>query len=325
MRRRVLKAGALALAGIVAGGRVRPAAAQGAWPTRPIRLIVPYIPGSAPDVTARHVVDRMGAALGQPVVIENRGGAGGNIGNEIAARAAPDGYTLVLGTNAMLVLPQLHRRPVGYDPLRDFVPIVNLVAMPHLLIAPPDGPHSIAELIELLRRQPGQPYASGGNGSGAHLAAEMFKAKAGVDAMHVPFRGAPDIVNNVMSGQVRFGLPTLSTATELVRSGRLRGLGVTSPQRNPALPDVPAIAETVPGFDLVSWFAILGPAGMPADIVRRVDEAARTALADPALRARIEADGTVVLGTPASRFAEFYRAEYAKWGEAVRLSGAQVD
>jgi tripartite-type tricarboxylate transporter receptor subunit TctC len=153
----------------------------------------------------------------------------------------------------------------------------------------------------------------------------MFKAKAGVDAMHIPFRGAPDIVNNVMSGQVRFGLPTLSTATELVRSGRLRGLGVTSPERNPALPDVPAIAETVPGFDLVSWFAILGPAGMPADIVRRVDEAARTALADPALRARIEADGTVVLGTPASRFADFYRAEYAKWGEAVRLSGAQVD
>jgi tripartite-type tricarboxylate transporter receptor subunit TctC len=267
----------------------------------------------------------MGAALGQPVVIENRGGAGGNIGNEAAARSAPDGYTLVLGTNAMLVLPQLHRRPVGYDPLRDFVPIVNVAAMPHLLIVPSDGPRSVAELIDTLRRQPGLPYASGGNGSGAHLAGELFKAMAGVDAMHIPFRGAPDIVNNVMSGQVRFGFPTLGTATELVRSGRLRGLGVTSPERNPALPEVPALAETVPGFDLVAWFAILGPATMPAEIVRRIDEAARTALADPVLRARIEADGTVVLGMPAARFAEFYQAEYRKWGEAVRISKAVVD
>jgi tripartite-type tricarboxylate transporter receptor subunit TctC len=325
MRRGILKTGALALAGLVAGGRIGPAAAQEGWPTRPIRLIVPYIPGSAPDVTARHLVERMGAALGQPVVIENRGGAGGNIGNEAAARSAPDGYTLLLGTNAMLVLPQLHRRSVGYDPLRDFVPIVNVASMPHLLIAPSDGPRSVPELIDTLRRQPGLPYASGGNGSGAHLAAELFKAMAGVDAMHIPFRGAPDIVNNVMSGQVRFGFPTLGTATELVRSGRLRGLGVTSPERNPALPEVSTIAETVPGFDLVSWFAILGPAAMPDHIVRRVDEAVRTALTDPLLRARIEVDGTVVLGMPAARFAEFYQAEYRKWGEAVRISKAVVD
>ena len=325
MRRRLLKAGISALAALAAGVRARPAVAQPAWPARPLRLIVPYIPGSAPDVTARFVVDRMGAALGQPVVIENRGGAGGNIGNEVAARSTPDGYTLLLGTNAMLVLPQLHRRPVGYDPLRDFVPIVNVAAMPHLLIVPNDGPRATAELIENLRRNPGQPYASGGNGSGAHLAAEMFKAAAGVDAMHVPFRGAPDIVNNVMSGQVRFGFPTLATATELVRAGKLRGLGVTSPERNHALPEVPTIAEALPGFDLVSWFAILGPTGIPPEIVARLEGAIRTALADPELRNRMEADGTVVLATPSARFAEFYQGDYAKWGAAVRVSGAQVD
>lgn len=325
MRRALLKAGLSALAALAAGERVRPAFAQPAWPARPLRLIVPYIPGSAPDVTARFVVDRMGAALGQPVVIENRGGAGGNIGNELAARSTPDGYTLLLGTNAMLVLPQLHRRPVGYDPLRDFVPIVNVAAMPHLLIVPNDGPRTTAELIESLRRNPGQPYASGGNGSGAHLAAEMFKAAARVDALHVPFRGAPDIVNNVMSGQVRFGFPTLATATELVRSGKLRGLGVTSPERNHALPEVPTIAEALPGFDLVSWFAILGPTGIPPEIVARLEGAIRTALSDPDLRSRMEADGTVVLATPSARFAEFYQGDYAKWGAAVRVSGAQVD
>jgi tripartite-type tricarboxylate transporter receptor subunit TctC len=225
----------------------------------------------------------------------------------------------------MLVLPQLHRRPVGYDPLKDFAPVVVAVAMPHMLVVPPNGPASVAALIASLKARPGQNYASGGNGSGAHLAAELFKSKAGVEAVHVPFRGAPDIVNNVMAGTVQFGFPTLATVTELIRAGRLHGLGVTSAERNHALPDIPAIAETLPGFDLVSWFAILAPAGVPAEVVRRVDEAVRAALADPELRARVQADGSVVVGMAAARFAEFYQSEYRKWGDAVRISGAVVD
>ncbi len=322
-RRAALVAATLALA--APPGRAAEPAPAG-WPSRPVRLLVPYIPGSAPDVLARHLAEPVGAALGQPLLIENRGGAGGNIGNEAAARAAPDGHTLVLGTNAMVVLPQLHRRPVGYDPLRDFVPVTLATTMPHLLVVPMEGaPGSVQALVESLRGNPGQHYASGGNGSGAHLAAELFKARTGTEAAHIPFRGAPDIVTAVMGRQVRFGFPTLGTVTELVRGGKLRGLAVTSAERNRALPDVPAMAELLPGFALVSWFGLLAPAGTPPGIVGRLDEAVRAALAEPRLRARIEADGSVAVGMPAAAFAEFMAAEYRRWGEAVRLSGAVVD
>ena len=319
MRRRAMMAMG---AGLLAAPRVQ---AQGAWPSRPIRLLVPFIPGSAPDVIARQIAERIAPALGQPVVVENRGGAGGNIGFEAGARSAPDGYTILLGTNSLVINQALTRRTLAFDALRDFAPITVAFAMPHLLIVPPSGPASAAALIESLRARPDQNYASGGNGSGAHLAAEMFKAAAGVQAVHVPFRGAPDIVNNVMAGNVQFGFPTLSTATELVKSGRLKGLAVTSPARNHALPDVPALAETLPGFDLTSWFALMAPAGTPGEVIRRVDAAMQAALADPAFRARTTADGSTAVGMGPEPFAAFLRSEQAKWAEAVRISGAQVD
>ena len=295
------------------------------WPSRPVRLLVPFIPGSAPDVIARHLAERLSPALGQPVVIENRPGAGGNIGFEAAAKAAPDGYTLALGTNSLVINPALYARRLGFDPFRDFAPITVAFAMPHALVVPPDGPRDTAVLVASLKARPDQNYASGGNGSGAHLAAELFKSRAGVQATHVPFRGAPDIINAVMSGQVHFGFPTLATATELVRAGRLRALAVTSAQRNHALPEVPALAETLPGFDLVSWFAVVAPAGTPLDIVRRVDEAIRAALEDPAFRARTTADGSIAVGLPPDRFADYLKREAEVWGEAVRISGARVD
>ncbi len=319
MRRRGLL---LAGAGVLAAPALH---AQGIWPQRPVRLLVPFIPGSAPDVIARQLADRLTPALGQPVVVENRGGAGGNIGFEAAARSAPDGYTLLLGTNSLVINPALTTRQLGFDPFRDFAPVTVAFAMPHLLIVPPNGPASTAELIASLKARPDQNYASGGNGSGAHLAAELFKATAGVQAVHVPFRGAPDIVNNVMSGQVQFGFPTLSTATELVKAGRLKGLGVTSATRNHALPEVPAIAESLPGFDLTSWFALMVPAGTPAVAIKRVDAAVREALADGAFRERATADGSIAVGMGPEPFAAFLRAEAAKWGEAVRISGAKVD
>jgi tripartite-type tricarboxylate transporter receptor subunit TctC len=299
--------------------------AQGAWPTRPVRLLCPFIPGSAPDVIARQIAEKITPALGQPVVVENRGGAGGNIGFEAAARSPNDGYTLLLGTNSLVINQALTRRQLGFDPIRDFAPITVVFGMPHVLIVPPNGPAGTAALIEGLKARPDQNYASGGNGSGAHLAAEMFKARAGVQATHVPFRGAPDIVNNVMSGQVQFGFPTLSTATELVKSGRLKALGVTSAARNHALPDVPTIAETLPGFDLLSWFAVMAPAGVPPAVVARVDAAIQEALADAAWRARVTADGSAAIGMGPEPFAAFLRSEQAKWSEAVRVSGAQVD
>jgi len=317
-RRHLLLAGTVLVA--------TPALAQPAsWPRRSIRLLVPFIPGSAPDVIARQIAERIAPLLGQAVVLENRGGAGGNIGFEAGARSAPDGYTIMLGTNSLVINPALTRRTLPFDVFRDFTPITVAFAMPHLLIVPPGGPASAAALIEGLRGQPDQNYASGGNGSGAHLAAEMFKASARVQAVHVPFRGAPDIVNNVMAGNVQFGFPTLSTATELVKSGRLKGLAVTSTARNHALPEVPALAETLPGFDLTSWFALMAPAGTPGEVIRRVDAAVQEALANAAFRARTTADGSIAIGMGPEPFAAFLRTEQAKWAEAVRISGAQVD
>jgi tripartite-type tricarboxylate transporter receptor subunit TctC len=312
----------LTSAALMAAPSVR---AQGAWPNRPVRLLVPFIPGSAPDVIARGLAERIGAAIGHPVVVENRGGAGGNIGFEAAARSPNDGYTLLLGTNSLVINPALTSRRLGFDPLRDFVPITVAFAMPHCLIVPLQGPATTAELIAGLKARPDQNYASGGNGSGAHLAAELFKAAAGVQAVHVPFRGAPDIVNNVLSGNVQFGFPTLATVTELIKAGRLRGLGVTSAQRNHAVPEVPTIAETLPGFELTSWFAVMGVAGMPQEAVTRVDAAIQAALADPAFRARTTADGSIAVGMGPEPFAAFLGHEAQKWGEAVRISGARVD
>jgi tripartite-type tricarboxylate transporter receptor subunit TctC len=291
---------------------------------RPTRLLVPFIPGSAPDVIARQLADKMSQTLG-PLVVENRGGAGGNIGFEAGARSAADGSTIMLGTNSLVINPALTSRTLGFDAFRDFAPVTVAYAMPHILIVPPGGPASLDALIAGLRAQPDQNYASGGNGSGAHLAAEMFKSAARVQAVHVPFRGAPDIVNNVMAGNVQFGLPTLSTATELVRAGRLKALGVTSAARNHAVPDVPAIAETLPGFDMTSWFALLVPAGTPAPVIARIDAAVQAALADPAFRARTTADGSIAVAMGPEPFAAFLRAEAVKWAEAVRLSGARVD
>lgn len=316
-RRATLAAGAALL--------TAPAFAQGAWPARSVRMLVPFIPGSAPDVYARQLSERIAAAIGQAVPIENRGGAGGNIGFEAGARAAPDGYTLILVTNSVVVNPQLTRRPVGFDAFRDFAPITVAFALPHMLCVPPNGPNSVAALIADLKARPGQNYASGGNGSGAHLAGELFRSRAGVDVVHVPFRGAPDIVNNLMAGNVQYGFPTLSTAVELVKSGRLKALAVTSTERNHAMPDVPPMADTLPGFNLVSWFGVMAPAGTPAAVIQRVDAAIQAALADPAFRARTTADGSAVVGHGPERFASFLREEWNGWGEAVRISGATVD
>lgn len=298
-----------------------------AWPARPVRLLVPFIPGSAPDVIARALAERLGPALGQPVVIDNRGGAGGNIGFEAGARAAPDGYTLILGTNSLVINPALHARPLPFDAERDFAPVNLAFAMPHMLVVPPASPaRDVAALIAMLKAEPERHnYASGGNGSGAHLAAALFLNKAQVSATHVPYRGAPEIITSVMAGQTSFGFPTMSTAVPLVQAGNLRALAVTSPARNQAMPDVPAMSETLQNFDVVSWFAVVAPSATPPEIVARADEAIQRVLKDDAFARKMTADGTVIVGMPASRFATYLADEKVKWAEAVRLSGARVE
>lgn len=303
-----------------------PATWAQAWPSKPIKMIVPFIPGSAPDVIARGLAERLTLALGQSVVIENRAGAGGNIGLDAIAKSAPDGYTLGLGTSSMSINPALYRK-VSYDPLADFTPIHLTYAMPHCLIVQADSPYrSVGDLVKALKGSPGKfNYASGGNGSGAHLCAELFKAMAGVDVVHVPYRGAPEIITAVMGGAALMGFPTLSTAVPLVRSGKVRALGVTGPRGNPALPGVPAVAEAVPGFEVVSWFGILAPAKFPMDLARRIDQEIQKALSDSAFRDKVQSDGTEIVGLGSADFPAYLRQDLQKWKRAVEISGAKVD
>jgi len=315
-----------AAAGLAALGSGEWVHAQGAWPTKPIKLIVPFIPGSAPDVLARGLGERLASALGQPVVIENKAGAGGNIGLDAIAKAAADGHTIGLGTSSMSINPALYRR-VPYDPVQDFTPVHLTYAMPHALIVKPDAPlQSVADLIKVLQADPGKyNYASGGNGSGAHLCAELFKAMAKVDVVHVPYRGAPEIITAVLGGAALFGFPTLSTAVPLIKSGRVRALAVTGPRRNPALPEVPPVADAVPGFEVVSWFAIVAPARMPVEATRRLDQEVRKLLAEPGFRDKVQADGTEIVGLGQEEFQAYLRRDLQKWKQVVELSGAKVD
>ena len=297
-----------------------------AWPSKSIRFIVPYLPGSAPDVIARLLAERLTLALGQSLVIENRPGAGGNIGTEMIAKAPADGYTIGLGTSAIVTNPWLYRK-IGYDPVADFIPINLAIAMPHLLVVSPDSPvKTVADLIRMLKEAPGKfNYASGGNGSGAHLAAELFKSMAGVDMVHVPYKGAPDIVNSVIAKSTACGFPTLATASSLVKGGRLRAIAVTGGKRNHALPDVPTIGETIAGYELASWFGLIAPAKTPMEAIRRIDAEAQKALHDPAFRDRVQADGSEVVNMSHVEFAEKVKADYIRSKRTVELSGARVD
>lgn len=326
LSRRDLLTEAATLGALCAVTSASSAWAQAAWPSRAIKLIVPFIPGSAPDVLARGLGERLAAALGQPVVIENKAGAGGNIGLDAIAKSANDGYTIGLGTSSLSINPALYRK-VPYDPIADFTPIHLTYAMPHALIVQADSPlRSVPDLVRALQADPGKyNYASGGNGSGAHLCAELFKSMARVDAVHVPYRGAPEILTAVMGGSALFGFPTLSTAVPLFKSGRVRALGVTGPRRNPALPEVPPVGETVVGFEVVSWFGLVAPARIPVEAARRLDQEVRKLLADAAFRDKVQFDGTEIVGIGLDEFPNYLRRDLQKWRQAVELSGARVD
>ena len=297
-----------------------------AWPAKSIRLIVPYIPGSAPDVLARTLSERLGSALGQSLVIENRPGAGGNIGNEIIAKAPSDGYAIGLATSAVVTNPWLYRK-VAYDPVADFAPINLSVAMPHVLVVTADSPvKTVADLIRLFKEGPGKySYSSGGNGSGAHLTAELFKSMTSVDVVHVPYKGAPEIIRSVLDKSTICGFPTLATATPLIKGGRLRALGVTGSKRNHAFPDVPPIGDPVTGFDFSSWFGLIAPAKTPIEVIRRIDAETQKALSDSAFRDKIQADGTEVVNMGHVEFAPYIKNELAKFKRVVESSGARVD
>jgi tripartite-type tricarboxylate transporter receptor subunit TctC len=312
-----------ALLGIATGLAAGPAIAQAPYPTRPIRLVVPFAPGGATDIIGRLMAARMQAELGQPLPVENRAGASGIIGAEAVARAAPDGYTILMGsvTTHAVNVPMYGAR-LSYDPVRDFAPVTRVSTGYNVLVVHPDVPaRNVAELIALARARPGAlAYGHGGNGTSTHLAGEMFKQAAGVDILTVPFRSTSPATASLLANEIQVMFDTSTSALPLVREGRVRLLATCAPTRRPAMPDVPAVAETLPGFEMSTWSGLFAPAGTPAPILARLDEAAQAAMRDPAVQARFEQLGNEPFPAGPEDFARFLREDIERWTGIVRAA-----
>ncbi len=298
------------------------------YPAKPVRMIVTAAAGSGPDITARIVGQKLTAALGQSVVIENRPGAGGSIAAELAAKAAPDGYTLVMASaGSHAVSPALYPK-LAWDPVRDFVPITIVAVAPNILIVHPSLPvKSVRELIALASARPGElSFGSGGSGSTAHLSGELFRTMANIKIVHIPFKGAPSAALGVIGGQVEMALLNLPPTLPQVKSGRLKGLAVTTAKRTSAIPELPTIAEAgVPGYEASTWYGVMAPAGTPNEITGRLYTAIIADLRTDDTRARIAADGGEVVGSTPEEFAATLKRDLAKWTRVVKESGARAD
>ena len=298
------------------------------YPSRPIRMIVPFPAGGTADLLARQIGQTMGEALRQQVVIENRTGAGGNIGADLAAKAKPDGYTLLMGTvSTHAINPNLYPN-MPYDPVKDFAPVAMVARMPNLLVLHPSVPAaSVAELIALAKARPGTlAFASAGNGTTQHLAGELFKKMADVDMIHVPYKGNAPAVTDLVGGQVQVMFDNIPVSLQQVRAGKLRALAVTGPARSPVLPQLPTVAEAaLPGYNITSWFGLYAPSGTSPQIIERLNREANKALATVPIRRRLTDQGIELAGGTPGQFAEFMRTELVKWGKIVRESGARVE
>jgi tripartite-type tricarboxylate transporter receptor subunit TctC len=298
-----------------------------AWPNRPIRMVVGFPAGGVTDVAARVVAQPMGVRLGQPVVIENKPGAAGNIAADQVAKAAADGYTILLGTNASHGSnPSLYAN-VPFDPVKDFAPIGMLATITNVLVVHPSvAASSVQELIAQMRAKPGQfNFASAAVGSAGHLVGEMFRLRTGVDIVHVAYKGAAPMQADLLAGRVQLSFATLQTVLKDVNAGQLRALGVTSPQRIAQMPNVPTLAETVlPGFSADAWFALFAPANTPPEIVSRLNAAVAHAAADPDVRGRLQGQGFAIATSTPEELRRFVAAEVPRWAEVVRASGAKA-
>jgi tripartite-type tricarboxylate transporter receptor subunit TctC len=297
------------------------------YPSRPVRVVVPFPPGGGTDIVARIVTQKLGERLGANFVIDNRSGAGGTIGTEIVAKSPADGYTLAVVSGSHAINPSLYRK-LGFDAVRDFSPVTLIVSGPGLLVVHPSVPaKTVKELIAVAKARPGElQYASAGNGTPPHLAAELFKKMAGVNMVHVPYKGNTFAFTDLIAGQVSVSFPTIPSALPLVRSGRLRALAVTSARRSAVLPELPTIAESgVPGYDSASWFGMLAPAGTPTAITTRLQQETSRILQLPEIRKRFLDQGLDPVGNTQSEFAAFISAEITKWSKVVAASGAKVD
>jgi tripartite-type tricarboxylate transporter receptor subunit TctC len=301
------------------------------FPTKPIRLIVPYPAGGPLDTAARALGERLKESLGT-VVVENRPGAGGNLGVDQVAKSSPDGYTLVIGAVAThAVNPWLFSK-LPYDPIKDFVPITLIAHVPNVLVMTPERAAqlkitSARDLFDYLRRNPGQlNYASGGNGSAGHMAGELLKSQARVSAVHIPYAGAAPAQLGLLAGQTDFMFDNLASATAQIKAGKLKALAVTTPQRAPSMPDVPTMNESgLAGFDVSTWFGVFAPAGTPPAVVARLNETMTAALRTPEMRERLARMGAEPAPMSSAQFAELVRRELAKYEKVVKFSGARVD
>ena len=298
------------------------------YPARPIRVLIPFTAGSAADIIARAMEPQMREKLGQSLVIDNRGGAGGNIAAELAAKSAPDGYTIMMGTIGTHAINYSLYSKLPYDPIRDFSPVALVGESPNALVINPRVPaNSIKELVALAKARPGQlNYGSSGAGTTVHLSAELFATMAGVKLVHVPFKGATEALTALLGGQLDLMFASLSSSISLIKAGRLKAFAVTGAQRSPSIPELPTMAEAaLPGYAAAAWFGIVGPAGMPPTAVATLNKAALGALATQEVKDRLFASGVEVRTSSPEEFARLIATEIKKWAKVVKDSGARVD
>ena len=298
------------------------------YPVKPVTIVVPFAPGGTTDILARIVGQGMQTELGQPFVVDNRAGAGGNIGASLAAKAAGDGYTLFMGTVGTHAINQALYKKMPFDPVKDFAPISRVATVPNLLVAHPSQPYkTVKELIAYAKANPGKvTFGSPGSGASPHVSGELFKSMTGTDLLHVPYKGSAPAMTDLLGGQINIMFDNMPSAIQHVRSGKLRPIAVTTAKRSPEMPDIPTIAEAgVPGYEAMSWFGLFAPAATPKPVLDRLNAALVKVLNQPDVKKKIaEQGGDVVAETP-EQFAAFIKAETAKWGKVVKDSGATVD
>jgi tripartite-type tricarboxylate transporter receptor subunit TctC len=318
------------LVGVVAGLAIATGAFGQAppYPSKPIRFIAPFPPGGSADTIGRLLAEALAKRLGQPVLVENRPGAGGNIGVDLVAKSPPDGYTIGIGAAGALVINQSLMGKLPYDPLKDLAPVSKLADIPIVLAAAAATPAaSVGEVIAVAKAKPGVlSFASAGNGTAMHLSGELFKLMAGVDIVHIPYKGSGPATTDLVAGQVPLAFVDLASALPQIRAGRIRGLGVASGKRTITAPDLPTIAESgVPGYDAVGWFGVIAPAGTPREVVARLNAEIVRAMALAEVRERALAVGAEPSTTTPEEFAAFIAAEIPKWERVVKASGAKVN
>jgi tripartite-type tricarboxylate transporter receptor subunit TctC len=298
-----------------------------AYPDKPIRIVVPFPVGGIADTFAREIGKKLGETWGQPVVIDNRTGAGGNIGADIVAKSAPDGYTLVMGNIGTHAVNMSLFAIMPYDTVKDFTPIAHVLDAEGLLVVNPSvKATTVPELIALARAQPGVlSYGSGGLGTTSHLAGELFKSLTKVDIVHVPYKGNVPAITDLLGGQTSMSFATMPTVLPHVRAGKLRALAVLGTTRSPALPDVPTIAESVPGFDVSNWIGLFGPAGMPPSIVARWNAEVQKIMRSPEIQKRLETEGAKFIPMSPEQFAAFQKSEITKWAKTIKDANIKID